>query len=486
MLKVKSIIALLFVIAFPQFAAAQDNTPRTKMVAAYETVDVQLWPGAILTQGSPFPYDGPIRRFLRRVGEGQIWQWAPRAEHHQAAVMVRCPDGSAGSGTIIRIRGAQCVVITCAHVTGNNRSVNIQFPSGERRSGQVILKWDNYDLAGVLIGNPPAGFYGIPVASVEPPADAQIEVMGFGGPNYGTFRPYIATRYSGQGIAKISIDAPSISGDSGGGMVYNGQLVGVQFGAYTEVNPPPQVKGVSLIYPASSKAGPEVMVQFTQRVCSPLGCQPEYGRPDVQIDMGRSQSPGGFYPPPGYAQQPIAQPQPSPQPIPQPPAGNAPLVLMQPISVEDLQQRIVDLLAADPRFKGPAGDAGPAGAIGPAGPQGPAGKDGVDGADATITTEQLAAIAGAITEKLRDDPKMKGSQGERGPVGIAGPAGPAGSGISAAQLAAIKADVLASIPPIRFVLADGSTKSILDDETYQPGEPIVLDVQRIVNAATAR
>jgi hypothetical protein len=33
------------------------------------------------------------------------------------------------------------------------------------------------------------------------------------------------------------------------------------------------------------------------------------------------------------------------------------------------------------------------------------------------------------------------------------------------------------------VIADGKTKNIIEDETYAPGEPIVIDFERVIREA---
>lgn len=127
----------------------------------------------------------------------------------------------------------------------------------------------------------------------------------------------------------------------------------------------------------------------------------------------------------------------------------------------------------------PNGKPGPPGPAGPQGERGPAGVDGKDGVDGqSVTTEQLAAIAAAITQQLKNDPSLKGPKGDRGEAGS----------ITDQQLAEIKRQVLAEIkfPDRRIMLVDGSTGEVIDDETYKPGEPIVLDFQRVINAARRR
>jgi hypothetical protein len=47
----------------------------------------------------------------------------------------------------------------------------------------------------------------------------------------------------------------------------------------------------------------------------------------------------------------------------------------------------------------------------------------------------------------------------------------------------IKAEILGSLPGIRVLLVDGSVRDVLDDETFPPGGPIIIDFQRVINAA---
>jgi hypothetical protein len=77
-----------------------------------------------------------------------------------------------------------------------------------------------------------------------------------------------------------------------------------------------------------------------------------------------------------------------------------------------------------------------------------------------------------------------GPQGERGPQGLTGPQGPPGADGRNAEIdiEAIAAAVIAKIPPRRFVLIDGKTRQVIDDESYQPGEAIVLDIQNIIRS----
>lgn len=492
----KYLIAFLLLLTISGTASAQsefDSQPLTRLVSVadeveFETVQISLYPGAGYTQGVPFPYDGPIRRFLRRVGEGQIWKWCPPRPHHRAAVVVQCPGGAAGSGTIIKVNGPACVVITCEHVIAGSRDVTIGFQDGQKARGQVVFSWREYDTAAIYIPNPPKGFEGVPLSKYDPPAGQPVEVMGFGGPNFGTFRPYEAVRYTESNPAALSIDAPSISGDSGSGMIWQGGLVGVQFGAYTAVNPPPVHKGVPLIYPASSKAGAEVLSQFVTQALTkvPGRCGPVYCEPQVQIDIGGGGQDGPFYPPTDLVGPPSNQPQPPP-PVTQPPVTQPPSILSPPYTIpleglpmkpatvdyEKIADEVFKKLKGNPELSGPPG---PVGLQGPIGPQGVPGPPGLDGKDAELDEKQLGAIVMAISQQLRNDPSMRGERGEQGPPG------PPGEGISRSQLDQLKRELLAELPSRRFVIVDGKTKQKIDDATYGPGETVVIDIQKIINA----
>lgn len=111
-----------------------------------------------------------------------------------------------------------------------------------------------------------------------------------------------------------------------------------------------------------------------------------------------------------------------------------------------------------------------AGPAGPKGDQGPQGVPGPKGDPGEITQQHLAIIADKVREALATDPTM------RGPVGPAGPAGQS----AIVDTEAIVQEVLRRMPNMRVMLVDGSTKKILDDETYKPGEPLVFDINRLL------
>lgn len=142
----------------------------------------------------------------------------------------------------------------------------------------------------------------------------------------------------------------------------------------------------------------------------------------------------------------------------------------------DQEKMIADLLAtikADPIFRGPQGEPGKDGAPGAKGEPGPKGDKGDPG---QVTDEHLQTVIAAVVANVKADPAMKGEQGPRGKRGKA----------SDLDMDALAVAVAAKLPGQRVILVDGKSGKILDDETYAPGDPIVLDVQRIVNSAQAK
>ena len=194
------------------------------------------------------------------------------------------------------------------------------------------------------------------------------------------------------------------------------------------------------------------------------------GRVDVNQNPGTPVTP--VQPPPQIPQQPPQQPVPSNGGCdckkPQQPSGcdceNGSASGCDPAAIA---KAIKDALGD---LKGETGERGLQGPIGPQGPRGPQGEPGQPG---QITDEQLALIAASVYQKMQTDPKFRGPAGSPGEI-------------TALQIEQIKAEVLASLPDLRVLLVDGSTGSVIDDETYKPGEPLVLDFQRVINAARQR
>jgi hypothetical protein len=105
---------------------------------------------------------------------------------------------------------------------------------------------------------------------------------------------------------------------------------------------------------------------------------------------------------------------------------------------------------------------------GPPGPQGPPGRDG-----RSVTQAEVESIINAWLDANRDQ--------LRGPAGPQGPPGAAGGSASTAALETR----LTSLEqrPFRIILS--SDGKVIDDETYRPGEPVVLDLKRLRSVSDA-
>lgn len=210
-----------------------------------------------------------------------------------------------------------------------------------------------------------------------------------------------------------------IQGDSGGPVIADDHVVGVVCGYVATVARTDH----SARRPAIVFCGPaeitECLHQVYQR-CPPSGCQ-IYLRPQVQQPMVGIGIPIG---PPrvvGVA-----------TPVPKPPQVYQPVPRPEPIMIQ--------------------GPPGPLGERGAAGPQGPPGR--------SVSREDLEAVVHAWLDANRD--ALRGADGRDGAPGPAGSPGPRGPAVET---------------PIRVILANDGR--FMEEKTYPPGEPIVLDVKRL-------
>ncbi len=133
-----------------------------------------------------------------------------------------------GTATLIHIdweNGRGCLV-TCAHVVESYSTATATFNDGRSGSGRVLGTDRDADVAVFQI---PITFARstIPVAAENqmPRLSEHVEMIGFGG---GRFRHWMASVRAFKGNRRISLFPPTtISGDSGGGMVFRGRLIGV-------------------------------------------------------------------------------------------------------------------------------------------------------------------------------------------------------------------------------------------------------------------
>jgi hypothetical protein len=108
---------------------------------------------------------------------------------------------------------------------------------------------------------------------------------------------------------------------------------------------------------------------------------------------------------------------------------------------------------------------GPRGAAGPMGPAGPAGRDG-----RSVQPSDVEATVNAWLDANID--QIRGPQGE---PGTPGPAGRDGIDADTSTLDARLTEL--EHRPFRIIIS--SEGKIVDDETYEPGQPVVLDLKRL-------
>lgn len=105
---------------------------------------------------------------------------------------------------------------------------------------------------------------------------------------------------------------------------------------------------------------------------------------------------------------------------------------------------------------------------GPPGPQGPPGRDG-----RSVTVSEVEAAVNAWLDANRDQ--------LRGPAGPPGPPGQSGS----ANVTHLESRLtVLEQRPFRIILS--SDGKVIDDETYRPGEPVVLDLKRLRSVSDAK
>ena len=288
----------------------------------------------------------PTKR-LERNANGTFWEWSRPAWYHKAAYAVTI-GGQSGSGVLIKTADPRkFALLTNAHVVcrvgqggyvqAPSRTVSITRSDGSHKTTGRFLSATaprigshesqadyQQDIAIYLVEGD--GLVGLPISNKLPPVGTKVDVMGFGGPLYGSFRPFSAT-YIDEGSAPITLDAPSISGDSGSGMVWDGAVIGLNFGAFKAVETTAGfmtregVKGQPLVWPASAAHSPSFLANYVQQICGPMGCPPVIVQPDGfgepappgigQAPPGIGRAPGGqfpgpeqFYPPAGWQNQP--------------------------------------------------------------------------------------------------------------------------------------------------------------------------------------
>ncbi|MFM8707580.1 MAG: serine protease [Planctomycetia bacterium] len=155
---------------------------------------------------------------------------------HPAVVrIVAAENGGAslGSGVLVDANHQQGLVLTNWHVVRDTRSaVLVQFPDGFQTAGTVVRMDETWDLAAIVIWQPPAT--PVPLAATPPAPGDLLTIAGYGRGPYraqtGRCTEYLSP---GAGHPKefVELAAGARQGDSGGPILNErGELAGVLFG----------------------------------------------------------------------------------------------------------------------------------------------------------------------------------------------------------------------------------------------------------------
>ncbi len=217
--------------------------------------------------------------FSNRVAVQQAWQITKAATHHRAIARVQT-SGGAGTGCLIAHDGKGAWCITNHHVvsmgwTGNGfvtrtfKTATVATPFGAEQF-TVVYSDPKADIA-LLHSSTATASVAIPLCDSEPPVGAMLELGGYGGPT-NQLRTFAARRISSR--YALSADAPVVSGDSGGPMLYRGSLCGVLWGAPSAAGNRGSIEGWSKTYPATSNVTAASLRDVCQQVFTQYGCTP--------------------------------------------------------------------------------------------------------------------------------------------------------------------------------------------------------------------
>jgi hypothetical protein len=377
-----------------------------------------------------------------------LWQWSPPAAHHAAVCLVRTDSGretSEGSGCYVRI-GQWAGVLTAKHCV-EGVTCSVIWPDGYQVSAAPLVDAYGSDVALIQAGHPT--LQPLRIADQEPTVGEWLELCGYGGAE-NRLRHYWGRLNSSGDNAEYS--AAVMQGDSGGPVI-NQRLEVVGVIAYGSGAPVRYLGAAATFGQAGGPAWKPIRAFVTR-------CEQRYG--GLFIGGVRGSCPGGScpggsapspapspggsawaYPPQQAGPQQSAVPPLAPPLVPVAPQQQEPPLPALTLSVDydRLAVALSDIIASDPRFRGPPGPAGPAGLTGPAG-----------AATAEVKIDQ-AALAKQITELMASDPRFRGPPGPAGQAGTPGTAAPA----EKVDVDSLAAAVAAKLPPIYFRKVNAAT-----------------------------
>lgn len=312
------------------------------------------------------------------------WAWLAAAialggTPEAASVRVNLPD-AAGSGVAI---SPEIIVTNCHVVEWRHRDdlVVTSHADASRRKAATIALDAEADVA--LVHVPGAAYDPVPIAPT-PPEGSEVHLLGWG-------RRGVLARGAGRILRRVMghrtprgqvpvmlCHLASEPGDSGGGIFdASGHLVALNWGAISAT-------GQSLSTP--SEYITRLVEDYRQHACGGGSCP-----------TGPRQTAGSAFGPPA-PKFPVQRPTPSPDAFAPPKPAQEPLTppalvpVAPAVSGDAIAAAILDRIASDPRFRGPAGPPGPPGPKGDRGEYGPQGRD--------APPVDLDALADAVAARL--------------------------------------------------------------------------------------
>jgi S1-C subfamily serine protease len=306
-----------------------------------------------------------IRVDISATVEPQAEQTPPTVEQlADAVVSISCGTGR-GSGVYLGDR----LVLSCWHLfrgEGTDR-VTVAFRDGQTFAGRGLLVDQEWDQSCIELDADP-GRMPARLASANPERGDEVLVCGYDGGRTLRLRPAkvvgFTSAYRDGSIYDWFECSTQVQGGCSGGPVFDekGEVVGNLWGS---------ARGETTA----------VMCGRTRRFLLPW---------NTRLEAVRLAQWGGRGA--GSVCQPSSRPTYSPAPSTTcPPTLRATPVQTQPVQVQVDYNKILDLMAADSRFRGPAGPAGPAGKQGEKGDSGSPGEKGDPGTPATVDVNALAA-----------------------------------------------------------------------------------------------
>lgn len=362
------------------------------------------------------------------------WTWSPDARHHAAVVKVSI-TGQAGSGALIS--ASPGIVATAKHVVergGISPTAAIGWSNGYRTTGRLIGSGAHTDLAFYSV-DVPENAVTTPLADAMPSVGDTVEICGYGGPTQRLrhFTGKVLTSTADE----LTVDAPVISGDSGGAILHNGRLVAINWGARTAHAPAFRAEDGDnwpLVYPATGWGLGPIQRILTQ--CQGGSCPPQGGAVWGGIGIGggriRYSQPqrGGATAPPLGGSPPEHPPARDLTPVP-PTSPRSGIPELQK-AIDDLRNYLEQREArpCDPSPKKPDCPAPPAQAPSPC----------------ALSEADVKRIAAQVVSSMEGNPAFQGPPGAKGEKGDPGQAAkPANIHIDA-----LAAEVIKKLPPVKL------------------------------------